>query len=154
MPSSRFCSSEAGSGVTKNIEMLRSTVIAVCTPSHRLRRPVRSALEPVTGASSAISTPAPASPHPSHAEWSASVASSSAVAGPSPPVSASAAATVAGSTNASDVIHRVNTNVVMTAWNAADPQSHSAQASTRRRGTGTGAVARGVSCEVSATRAA
>ena len=131
--------SEPGSGVTRNIAALIATVMPVWMPSHRRRRPESSDRAPVTGAMSAMSRPAAARPQPSHDEWSARTESRAACAGP-PTVpaatSASAASTTLASTNASDVSQRVKTNVVMTALNAAEPQSHSAQATTLRAGTG------------------
>src|SRR5699024_5318953 len=99
-PSHRY----SGAGSTKNRPAEARITRAVFTPSHSVRRPARSALCPATGASSAISPPAMASTEPSGRPAS----------GP----------------NASEVMYTVNTNVVITALNAADPQSHRDQAST------------------------
>src|SRR6478736_2930359 len=140
MPSSRFAVSESGSGRTRAIAAHSATVTAVWTARLRRRRPEPSARVPDSGASSAMSTPAAVRPQPSQVECRASAASSA-----SPP-----AATTAGSTNASLVSQRVNTNVVMTALNAAEPQSHRDQATTRPRAPGAGAAAAGASAPCAA----
>ena len=129
----------SGSGVTKNIAALIATVMNVLTASQRRRLPPSSERAPTTGALTAISTPAMARPQPSHAEWSARTPSSRSFAGPfATPASfsASAASTTSRATKSLDVIHRVNTNVVITALNAAEPQSHRAHAVTTRFRTG------------------
>ncbi len=132
IPASRFAVSASGSGRTSAIAAHSATVTAVCTASPRRRRPDPSARVPVSGASRAIRTPAAVRPQPSQAECAASRASSAA-----PP-----SATASGATKSSLVSQRVNTKVVITALNAAEPQSHSAQAVTGQR-PGRAAVASG-----------
>ncbi|OUD81444.1 hypothetical protein CMMCAS02_00835 [Clavibacter michiganensis subsp. michiganensis] len=57
-------------------------------------------------------------------------------------VSSPAAATIAGSTNRLLARYVLKTKVVTTALKAADPQSHSAHAATRRRGGAAGSSMR------------
>ena len=104
-PGSRY----EGSSRTKNSPAVQATTSPVCTPSHSLRRPPASLRCPVTGASSAMNTPATASASPSACD----------------PDSSSAAT--------ASVRYTVKTNVTMTALKAADPQSHNAQATTLPR---------------------
>ena len=54
----------AGSGRVYQSSAVATTVIAAKAPSHGLRRPVRSAMEPRTGLSTAIRTPETASAWP------------------------------------------------------------------------------------------
>ena len=129
IPSRMLRVSASGSGTTKNMAADTRTTTPVWIPSQSLRRPESSERLPVTGASRAMRTPAAVRPQPSQVECSATAASTSAWAVAEP---ASASATRSRSMKSVEVIHRVNTNVVITALKAAEPQSHRDQATTRR----------------------
>src|SRR3954451_3051747 len=113
---------QAGVATTSDIPSIATTTTAVQIARPRRRRPVASERWPSTGASTATTSPATASPAPSPLESPVVADSKAGVPGFN-----------AGSTKRELVRYTVKTNVVMTALNAAPPQSHAAHAATRPR---------------------